>query len=129
MASVIALDFDGVLHAYTSGWQGPTGIPDPPVPGMAEACHALVAQGFDLVVMSSRARPIYPEGPAAIRDWLARNGFPPMEVTSEKVHADVYVDDRGFRFTGDAAAFMAFVLGDTRPWNKGGQPEAREARI
>ena len=29
----ILLDFDGVIHSYTSGWKGAGVIPDPPVPG------------------------------------------------------------------------------------------------
>jgi hypothetical protein len=30
---ILCLDFDGVLHSYTSGWKGAAVIPDPPVPG------------------------------------------------------------------------------------------------
>ena len=33
---ILALDFDGVLHSYTSGWQGADVISDPPVPGAIE---------------------------------------------------------------------------------------------
>lgn len=29
----ICVDFDGCLHAYTSGWQGAEVVSDPPVPG------------------------------------------------------------------------------------------------
>ena len=30
----VVFDFDGVVHSYTSGWQGEDTIPDPPVPGI-----------------------------------------------------------------------------------------------
>ena len=30
---ILAIDFDGVLHSYTSGWKGARSIPDPPVYG------------------------------------------------------------------------------------------------
>ena len=33
---IICLDFDGVIHSYTSGWKGAAVIPDPPVPGALE---------------------------------------------------------------------------------------------
>ena len=33
---ILCLDFDGVLHSYTSGWLGADVIPDPPVPGYAQ---------------------------------------------------------------------------------------------
>ena len=37
--SVICVDVDGVIHSYTSGWQGATVLADPPVPGAIEALH------------------------------------------------------------------------------------------
>jgi hypothetical protein len=32
----VVFDFDGVIHSYTSGWQGEGVANDPIVPGMAE---------------------------------------------------------------------------------------------
>ncbi len=63
----IAVDFDGVLHAYTSGWNGPRCIPDPAVPG-AMAFLARAVESFDVAVFSSRAR--YWGGRRAMRAWL-----------------------------------------------------------
>ena len=54
---VHALDFDGVLHSYTSGWMGVDKIPDPPVPGALEFCQAAVER-FEVVVHSSRCSDI-----------------------------------------------------------------------
>src|SRR5690348_3599913 len=33
---IICVDFDGVVHSYSSGWKGVSVIPDPPVPGAIE---------------------------------------------------------------------------------------------
>ena len=39
----IVFDFDGVIHSYTSGWQGITAIPDPVVPNIQAAINYLPA--------------------------------------------------------------------------------------
>jgi hypothetical protein len=77
---ILAVDFDGVLHSYTSGWRGPRNIPDPPVPGAIEWLRSLLTDAdcvcamapryldFDVQVFSSRSR--YWGGRHAIRKWL-----------------------------------------------------------
>ena len=50
----LVLDFDGVIHSYTSGWKGADVIPDPPVDGaIAFMLGALLH--FDVVIFSSRS--------------------------------------------------------------------------
>ncbi len=39
---ILCLDFDGVCHSYTSGWQGATTIPDKPVAGMWKFLEASI---------------------------------------------------------------------------------------
>lgn len=133
----VALDFDGVLHSYSSGWTGP--IPfDAPVEGAQGFCQWLVSNKFKVVVMTTRAEH---EGAAeGIRAWFQHHGFPEefwkskealsmggwmrgerwVEVTHEKAHADVYVDDRGWRFNGDFAELREFLgtPNNLKPWNK-----------
>lgn len=93
MQRALCIDFDGVLHSYVSGWQGHTVIPDDPIPGAVQSCHALIEAGWKLYVLSSRSelRPV-----AA---WLAEHCFPPMTLTRVKPIAVAYIDDRGIRFT------------------------------
>jgi len=122
---IICLDFDGVIHSYTSGWQGATNIPDPPVEGAIEFMADALRLGYDVVIHSSRAR--YWGGIRAMRQWLRQVSgmmwYDTMDVGLEMVRfvrwkppAIVTIDDRAIRFTGtfpspkDAAAML--------PWNK-----------
>lgn len=41
MKYTVVLDFDGVIHSYSSGWRGKTCIPDPPVPGIREEIYKM----------------------------------------------------------------------------------------
>ena len=101
----ICIDFDGVLHLYSKGWQEGV-VYDDPIEGAQDACWDLMEQGFYLVVLTARTEwePVY--------EWLERWGFPPMEVTNVKIPADVYLDDRAVRFTDwqDAKIRMDLAL-------------------
>ncbi len=98
MALTVAIDLDGVLHSYTRGWTGPY-PEDDPNPGAVEFVEGLIADGFRVVIMTTRASTI--EGEAAVFTWLEHHGFPPLEVTSKKIPAIAYVDDRAVPFVGD----------------------------
>lgn len=109
----LAIDFDGVLHAYTSPWTKPEEIHDGPVPG-AVAWVTAACKRFEVVVCSARAET--PAGIVAITEWLSRHGFPPVEVTSEKPKAVVYLDDRAWRFDGTFPVLDE--IDAFRPWNR-----------
>lgn len=94
----VAIDFDGVLHSYARGWTGP--MPeDPPVPGARDFVDWLIAQGYRIAIVSSRC--LEEEGLKNVLHWLAEHGFRWDEVTSKKVPAVAYLDDRAVRFDGD----------------------------
>jgi len=98
----IAVDCDGVLHSYVSGWQGADVLPDEPVPG-AIAWLERVTKDFEVAIHSTRCRSV--GGRWAIEGWLREHGlsdealshvhYPPY-----KPAALIYVDDRGYRFDG-----------------------------
>lgn len=105
----IAVDFDGVLHQYTSPWrvdaEGHGAIDDPPVPGAIGWLCEMV-EIFDVWIFTCRmldSRRSHVE--RRIRAWLAAHDCPQrvidaLHFTHEKPHVDVYIDDRGFRFEG-----------------------------
>lgn len=113
------IDFDGVLHSYTSGWQGAEEIPDPPTPGAQMFVEELLAAGWEVIVCSTRAETR--AGAQAIQDWWAANGFPggDVVVAHGKPPALVYLDDRGLRFEGPGAwPTKAEIEAACVPWNK-----------
>lgn len=122
MKKIICLDFDGVVHSYTSGWKGPRTIPDPPVAGAMDFMSQALANGFDVVIHSSRAR--YIGGIWAMRRWLrkhAGNQWDTMgaslcdvRFTRWKPPAFLTIDDRAMRFTGKWPDDS--VLESFRPW-------------
>ena len=66
---ILCVDFDGVIHSYSSGWKGPRNIPDPPVPGAIQ--FLIEAQkSFFVHIYSSRSR--YFGGRWAMKRWLRR---------------------------------------------------------
>ena len=64
---ILCLDFDGVIHSYTSGWKGPRTIPDDPVPGAIDFLVEAL-QHFRVAIYSSRSH--YWFGRRAMKKWL-----------------------------------------------------------
>ncbi|GAB3156460.1 hypothetical protein GCM10027258_62930 [Amycolatopsis stemonae] len=110
--ATVAVDFDGVIHAYRLGWHDGT-IYDVPIAGALEGLRTL-RKTFAVFVHTTR-------NPVHVAAWLARHGTcdavceadvsnEPGEltfwtrqdlvlVTDRKLPAIAYIDDRGIRFT------------------------------
>lgn len=86
----IAVDLDGVLNLY-DGWKGPEAFAEPR-PGAREFLEE-ARTTYRVVIHTTR-------DPEAVTKWLEANGFPLYEVTSQKVPAVVYLDDRALPFQG-----------------------------
>jgi len=131
----LCLDFDGVIHSYTSGWKGPATIPDPPVPGAFQFIEAAL-ESFEVAIFSSRSgqeesfdsglRIRY--GTVAMREWFAKWAEKELGLVrgrgvcalvswpERKPSAFITIDDRAITFTGQwplIADLHAF-----KPWNK-----------
>lgn len=122
----ILVDFDGVLHSYTSGWKGATEIPDPPIVDPESGDDAISwladlseSDDFEVLVYSSRSKE--PGGIEAMREWFVRYQLPREALEriyfpTEKPAAHLTIDDRAICFTGrfpSRERLLAF-----RPWNK-----------
>ena len=89
----IAIDFDGVIHKYSQGFQGLLNAYDDPMDGVENALKTLKSAGKRLVVLSSR-----PAG--VIENWLEKNDLKQYfdEISNFKIPASTYVDDRAYHF-------------------------------
>lgn len=94
----VVFDFDGVIHSYASGWQGPGNTPDPVVPGISSSIKEIRDMGYKVVVVSTRCSTI--EGMAAVSRYLDKNGIEVDGVLAEKPPALCYIDDRAICFDG-----------------------------
>lgn len=120
----ICLDFDGVIHSYTSGWKGPRKIPDPPVDGAIEFIHELLIEGWDVCIFSSRSG--YWGGITAMRRWLATHSgnlwdtmgpsFCEVRFPWRKPAAMITIDDRALTFDGTWPTLD--TLKAFKPWNR-----------
>lgn len=107
MTATIAVDFDGVLHAYSLGWHDGT-IYDQPMPGAIEALRTLM-DTYAVFVHTTR-------NVADVAVWLSRHGGfvcvvnrrddtafwndrTRLLVTNRKLPAVAYIDDRALHFT------------------------------
>lgn len=126
----IAIDFDGVIHAYTKGWQDGS-VYDNEIEGVFEVIQSLFQQGYTVFIFSTR-------NPRQIKRWLKQkvydseyivdgHGDPSdysypkygftvsvipfwkkfwnkkncLGITKRKLPAECYIDDRAIRFSGN----------------------------
>lgn len=54
----VAVDFDGVLHSYTSGGKGVDQIPDAPIAGAFDFLEALHRRGFRIAKLGDPSREV-----------------------------------------------------------------------
>ena len=131
---ILCLDFDGVIHAYTSKWTKADEIHDGPVGG---ACAFIIRaqQHFRVVIYSSRS--CQPGGLRAMKKWLEAafwdhfddgDGLSPKQMSEvaailagiewplEKPPAHVILDDRALNFAGTWPEMDDLI--HFKPWNK-----------
>jgi hypothetical protein len=105
--AAVAVDFDGVIHAYSRGWADGT-IYDEPVPGAFAALRALMREYAVFVHTTRRDVEVaaWIEDRSGIHAWALNpelgmefwEGRGSLLVTNRKLPAMAYIDDRGIRF-------------------------------
>jgi hypothetical protein len=127
MKPTLCLDFDGVLHSYTSGWKGPRTIPDLPTTGAMEFLWT-ATEYFTVAILSSRSHKWF--GRYAMKQWLKKYfyGFHGHDTISDdkfneiqwplhKPSAFITIDDRALTFDGNWDHFHPLGLQQFKPWN------------
>lgn len=112
---IICFDFDGVIHSYTSGWQGIDVIPDQVVPGIKELIKELKQDGYIIKVFSARCRE--KKGREAIQKYLDKYNIEVDEVAINKPPAIVSIDDRAICFEGTTDGLKEKIK-NFEPWMK-----------
>ena len=119
----IAIDFDGVIHGYSKGWDDGS-IYDPPVPGTVEAMKKLKEAGHTLYIFSTRTNPVFKDKEASaeqkknMENWMNEHGIPYDKIwTFGKPMADLFIDDRALGFRGDWLQTLKEVE-EFKVWNK-----------
>lgn len=119
----IAIDFDGVIHAYSKGWADGS-IYDGPVPGVKEAMEQLKKEGHYLYIFSTRTNPVFKKKEGAadqkkmMEEWMTTYEIPFDKVwTFGKPMADIFIDDRAIGFRGDWDQTLSEVK-EFKVWTK-----------
>lgn len=118
----IIIDFDGVIHSYTSGWTRPDEIRDGAVPGAMDWLRE-ATEHFKIAILSSRSHE--PNGINAMMIWLENEAakvhdyyswIHRIEWPEHKIPAILQIDDRAFLFKGTFPSIEE--IKSFKPWNK-----------
>ena len=105
----LCVDFDGVVHAYTSGWKGVAEVTDGPVAGAIEWLW-WASERYEVCIYSSRSKDA--RGLTAMKNALyawAREALMPehadelmgrLSFPTQKPAAYLTIDDRAICFDG-----------------------------
>lgn len=121
---ILCVDFDGVIHSYTSGFRGHDIIPDDPVPGAFDALKKYIRH-FHVAIFSSRSASYF--GREAMKAWFHKHGWEckenpygvkpvGLEFPINKPPAFLTIDDRAFLFEGVFPS--AKTLLEFKTWQK-----------
>lgn len=98
----IMIDFDGVINSYDHGWNDGK-IIDPLIPNAKESILELHNRGYEIVIFTTRASKTEnknnPDIMQNLISYLKQNDIYYDFITSEKLGAICYIDDKAIKFT------------------------------
>ncbi len=101
----LCIDIDGTICRFREPGEGYADVT--PLPGAVEKLQSLKGAGHYLILLTARhmgttganiGLTVARQG-KTLFDWLERHGVPYDELWFGKPHADLYIDDNGYRFT------------------------------
>ena len=110
----ILIDFDQTIHKYTNGWDDGI-IYDEPIEGAKESINKLREDGYEVIIFTSRLSEATHglEGVEnqrqMIKEWLDDHDIKVDGMTSEKLPAEFYIDDRAVRFDVDKGGWESVI--------------------
>ncbi len=116
----ICIDFDGVIHDYSKGWQGED-VFSYMIANADTGTSTLKKNGWTIIIFTTR------EKTKKLEKWLHDNNISydyinenpkQPEHTSGKIIADVYLDDRGICFNGKWDSWLIREIIDFEPWQE-----------
>lgn len=129
----VAIDFDGVIHSYTSGWTDAYTIDDPPMPGAIDWLKSLIDDdSYDIYIYTARLGHDADAKRAkqAILHWLKKFGLTKpyrskLKFAEGKPPCIIFIDDRAWQFTGELPGVEQ--IKHFKPWRLGrGHPIVTE---
>jgi capsule biosynthesis phosphatase len=100
----IAIDIDGTVASLRKDNESYRDLQ--PLPGACEKIRALKAAGHYIILLTARHMKtcqgnvglVVARQGKTLLDWLDVHGIPYDEIWFGKPHADIYIDDNGYRF-------------------------------
>jgi hypothetical protein len=123
----IAIDFDGVIHKYSKGWQDGS-IYDVEVKHSIDALKSLIVSGYSVAIMTARDvhqvyewfdnHPLCDFNISVLPiDQKFYNETGILGITNRKIVADIYVDDRAICFRGRWDYTLSKIV-DFKTWQQ-----------
>lgn len=103
MKKILLFDFDGVIHSYTSGWQGCGVAIDEPVAGIKKVIDDL-KNTYSIYIYSSRCENI--NGINCIKNYCKEFNIYYDKICNTKPPAFLTIDDRCICFDGNPSSLV-----------------------